>query len=145
MRRSSPAVETLSAIARLMAERTTPSWTTVPHFFAVREIEADALVKAREKLAPAVSHTDILIALVARTLVRHPRLNASWSAEGIRPNAAVNLAIRHRRQRRCDRAGDSRCALHHPQRYLGAAARPDRACPSREPASRRPGRWHLHD
>jgi pyruvate dehydrogenase E2 component (dihydrolipoamide acetyltransferase) len=93
MRRSSPAVETLSAIARLMAERTTLSWTTVPHFFAVREIEADARVKAREKLAPAVSHTDILIALVARTLVRHPRLNASWSAEGIRPNAAVNLAI----------------------------------------------------
>ena len=93
MRRSSPAVETLSAIARLMAERTTLSWTTVPHFFAVREIEADALVKAREKLAPTVSHTDILIALVARTLVRHPRLNASWSAEGIRPNAAVNLAI----------------------------------------------------
>lgn len=88
-----PAMETLSAIARLMAERTTQSWTTVPHFFAVREIEADALVKARAKLAPGVTHTDILIALVARTLVRHPRLNASWTGEGIRPNAAVNLAI----------------------------------------------------
>ena len=88
-----PAVETLSAIARLMAERTTLSWTTVPHFFAVREIDADALVKLREHLAPTVSHTDILIALVARTLLRHPRLNASWGAEGIRPNAAVNLAI----------------------------------------------------
>jgi pyruvate dehydrogenase E2 component (dihydrolipoamide acetyltransferase) len=50
-------------------------------------------VKLREHLAPTVSHTDILIALVARTLLRHPRLNASWSAEGIRPNAAVNLAI----------------------------------------------------
>jgi pyruvate dehydrogenase E2 component (dihydrolipoamide acetyltransferase) len=87
------AVETLSAIARLMAERTTLSWTTVPHFFAVREIAADALVKLRELLAPTVSHTDILIALVARTLLRHPRLNASWSAEGIRRNAAVNLAI----------------------------------------------------
>jgi pyruvate dehydrogenase E2 component (dihydrolipoamide acetyltransferase) len=88
-----PAVETLSAIGRLMAERTTQSWTSVPHFFVVREIEAGALVREREAHAPAVTHTDILIALVARVLPRHPRLNASWTAEGIRRNEAVNIAV----------------------------------------------------
>ncbi len=39
----------LSTIARLMAERTTQSWTQVPHFFLVREIDATALMHAREK------------------------------------------------------------------------------------------------
>jgi pyruvate dehydrogenase E2 component (dihydrolipoamide acetyltransferase) len=34
---------TLSTIARLMAERTTQSWTTTPHFFLVREVDARAL------------------------------------------------------------------------------------------------------
>src|SRR4029453_5260927 len=30
--------DTLSSIGRLMAERTTQSWTTVPHFFVTREV-----------------------------------------------------------------------------------------------------------
>src|SRR5437773_193791 len=32
-----------SSISRLMAERTTQSWTTVPHFFVVRDVDAGAL------------------------------------------------------------------------------------------------------
>ena len=53
---SSPAAsagseEKLSSIARLMAERTTQSWTTVPHFFATREFDATALVHTRGQLS----------------------------------------------------------------------------------------------
>lgn len=94
-------VEALGAVGRLMAERTTQSWTHVPHFFVTREVDAGALVEAREKMAPAIektrgvrpTHTDFLVALVARVLTRHPRLNASWTAEGIRQNREVNLAV----------------------------------------------------
>jgi pyruvate dehydrogenase E2 component (dihydrolipoamide acetyltransferase) len=43
-----------SPITRLMAERTTQSWTTVPHFFVVREVEAGALNEARQKLGPEI-------------------------------------------------------------------------------------------
>src|SRR5215468_4700317 len=39
----------LSAVARLMAERTTQSWTQVPHFFLVRDLEATALIQFREQ------------------------------------------------------------------------------------------------
>src|SRR5437867_823808 len=42
--------ESLSSIGRLMAERTTQSWTTVPHFFVTREVDGGALVALREKL-----------------------------------------------------------------------------------------------
>lgn len=96
-----PKLETLTSIGRLMAERTTQSWTTVPHFFLVREVDATGLNAAREKLASSaaasssakITHTDLLIALVARVLLKHPRMNASYTPAGIQLHAHVNIAI----------------------------------------------------
>jgi pyruvate dehydrogenase E2 component (dihydrolipoamide acetyltransferase) len=98
-----PAVqhESLSSIGRLMAERTVQSWTTVPHFFLQREVDATALNSLRAALGPEfeqssgvkLTHTDILVALVARGLARHPRVNASWIENGIRLNSEVNVSI----------------------------------------------------
>jgi pyruvate dehydrogenase E2 component (dihydrolipoamide acetyltransferase) len=83
----------LSSIARLMAERTTQSWTTAPHFFLVREIDASGLIAAREKHGKHVTHTDLLVALIARTLVKHPKMNASWTGSAIQFNPNVNVSI----------------------------------------------------
>ena len=88
-------------VGRLMAQRTTQSWTTVPHFFVVREIDAGALLEIREKLAAGIesasgvrpTHTDFLVALAARVLAKHPRLNASWVGEGLRLNNEISIAI----------------------------------------------------
>ncbi|HEU5255231.1 MAG TPA: dihydrolipoamide acetyltransferase family protein [Vicinamibacterales bacterium] len=88
-------------IGRLMAERTTQSWTTVPHFFVTRDVDASALNEARERLLPAiershrvkVTHTDLLVAIVARTLGKHPRLNASWTPDGIVQHDQMNIAL----------------------------------------------------
>jgi pyruvate dehydrogenase E2 component (dihydrolipoamide acetyltransferase) len=91
---TAPVAESLSAIARLMAERTTQSWTTVPHFFLARDVDAGALIEAREKLGKdKFTHTDFLIALVARTLLDHPKMNASWTGSAIRLNPAVNISL----------------------------------------------------
>jgi pyruvate dehydrogenase E2 component (dihydrolipoamide acetyltransferase) len=91
----------LSTIARLMAERTTQSWTTVPHFFVVREADAGALLEIQKKLkqeslssqtvAPTIS--DCLVALVAHTLERHPALNSSWTGDNIRLNPEINVSL----------------------------------------------------
>jgi pyruvate dehydrogenase E2 component (dihydrolipoamide acetyltransferase) len=94
-------IEVPTSLGRIMAERTTQSWTTVPHFFVSREIDAGALKEYRERIVGEiershevrVSHTDLLVALVARVLLKHPRLNASWSAEGIRLHEHVNMGI----------------------------------------------------
>jgi pyruvate dehydrogenase E2 component (dihydrolipoamide acetyltransferase) len=91
----------VSTIGRLMAERTTQSWTTVPHFFVTRVIDAGALSAAREQMLPDVershhvklTHTDLLAGIVARTLGKHPRLNASWTADGIVGHDDVNIAL----------------------------------------------------
>jgi pyruvate dehydrogenase E2 component (dihydrolipoamide acetyltransferase) len=94
-------LETLTTVGRLMAERTTQSWTTVPHFFLTREVEATALHQARERLAASaatssgvkITHTDLLTAIVARVLPQHPRMNSSWTPDGIQLHPAVNIAI----------------------------------------------------
>jgi len=94
-------LEPLSSTARIMAERTTESWTTVPHFFVVREVDAGALLAARDRLGPTIeqargvklTYTDFLVAVVARTLLKHPRVNGKWTKDGILLNAEVNIGV----------------------------------------------------
>jgi pyruvate dehydrogenase E2 component (dihydrolipoamide acetyltransferase) len=93
--------EALTPVARLMAERTTQSWTSVPHFFVTREVDAGALNEARQRLAAPtektngvrVTHTDLLVLLVARVLTKHSRLNASWRGDGIGDNHEINIGL----------------------------------------------------
>jgi pyruvate dehydrogenase E2 component (dihydrolipoamide acetyltransferase) len=98
---ASPAAQTLSSIGRLMAERTTQSWTTVPHFFLTREVDATGLNKKRAEQLRSIdeshkvrlSHTDLLISAVAGALEKHPRLNGSWSGQAIRFNQEINIGV----------------------------------------------------
>jgi pyruvate dehydrogenase E2 component (dihydrolipoamide acetyltransferase) len=95
------ASEPLSTIARLMAERTTQSWTTVPHFFVSRDIDATALIafqkSGRIQIAQTagdkLSITDVLVGLIARMLEKHPRINSSWLDGTIKPNKDVNVSV----------------------------------------------------
>ncbi|HJS99307.1 MAG TPA: dihydrolipoamide acetyltransferase family protein [Terriglobales bacterium] len=96
-----PASEALSPVARLMAERTTQSWTTAPHFYLIRDVDATALVGVRARLAQVVekecgaklSHTDMLVALVSRVLTKHPRLNGTWTGSSVQTNREVNMGV----------------------------------------------------
>jgi pyruvate dehydrogenase E2 component (dihydrolipoamide acetyltransferase) len=91
----------MSSIARLMAERTTESWTTVPHFFLARDVDAEHLIAARAQRGAEFerehgvryTHTDSLVKLVAITLAKHPKINASWIDNEIRLNEQVNVSI----------------------------------------------------
>lgn len=89
------------SIWRLMAERVTTSWTTVPQFFVTRDVDAGELVDLRERLmadragesAGSVTYTDVLVLLVARALRSHPELNASWVNGAVRRHDAVNIGV----------------------------------------------------
>ncbi|HZQ95599.1 MAG TPA: dihydrolipoamide acetyltransferase family protein [Candidatus Sulfotelmatobacter sp.] len=93
--------EVPTSVGRIMAERTTQSWTTVPHFFVSRDVDATGLNEYRQRAGGEIergrgiriTHTDLLAAVVARVLLKHPRLNASWSEGGIRLHGHVNLGI----------------------------------------------------
>jgi pyruvate dehydrogenase E2 component (dihydrolipoamide acetyltransferase) len=91
----------VSSIGRIMAERTTQSWQTVPHFFLMRDVDATQLNDARERRIPIVershgvkvTHTDLIVAAVARSLRQFPRMNGSWSGTSVQLNAEVNVAL----------------------------------------------------
>ena len=95
--------DAVTSIGRIMAERTAQSWTTVPHFFVSREIDVSALKTARDAMVPKIeelhgvkmTHTDLIVAAVARALRKHPRMNASWENGRItlHPDVNVGLAI----------------------------------------------------
>jgi pyruvate dehydrogenase E2 component (dihydrolipoamide acetyltransferase) len=97
---SGPA-DAISTIGRIMAERTTQSWTTVPHFFVARDVDASALNASRAMLIPfiekshgvKVTHTDLLVSAIGRTLTKYPRINGSWVDGRIILNQEVNVAL----------------------------------------------------
>jgi pyruvate dehydrogenase E2 component (dihydrolipoamide acetyltransferase) len=94
-------VDAVSSIGRIMAERTTQSWTSVPHFFVARDVDATALNAMREGLISVIekshgvkiTHTDLMVSAVARALKQFPRMNGSWVNNDVSLNADVNVAL----------------------------------------------------
>jgi pyruvate dehydrogenase E2 component (dihydrolipoamide acetyltransferase) len=99
--RTSTTVESLSTIWRVMAERMSASWTTVPHFYLVREVDASNLIEWRKRITSSVekrtgikpTFTDLLVKVVGAALRDHPRVNAGWTEDGIQFNEEINVGI----------------------------------------------------
>lgn len=91
----------LPTVWRVMAERMTQSWTTVPHFYLLRDVDASGLVELRKRILPVIekrggvkpTYTDLLIKMIAVVLRDHPRVNASWVDGSIRLNDVVNVGL----------------------------------------------------
>jgi pyruvate dehydrogenase E2 component (dihydrolipoamide acetyltransferase) len=87
----------ISSTWRLMAERTSQSWTSIPHFFLLREVNAAALMswraRAVRQLSTEVTYTDLLVKIVAEALRQHPRLNASWDQSAITAHDEINIGL----------------------------------------------------
>jgi pyruvate dehydrogenase E2 component (dihydrolipoamide acetyltransferase) len=93
--------EALSQVARLMAERTAQSWTSVPHFFLVSDVDASGLLGTQKRLSAEAEKsgaakptvTDVLVSVIAKTLAKHPKMNSSWTGSGTRVNPDVNISV----------------------------------------------------
>jgi pyruvate dehydrogenase E2 component (dihydrolipoamide acetyltransferase) len=87
----------VSRIWRIMVERISQSWTTIPHFYLIREVNASRLIAWREKVknssAEKITYTDLLVRLTAVALQKYPRLNASWQSEKIILNPEINIGL----------------------------------------------------
>jgi pyruvate dehydrogenase E2 component (dihydrolipoyllysine-residue acetyltransferase) len=94
-------LETPSTVWRVMAERVTTSWTTVPHFYLIREVNASKLIEWRTSITSKLekqsgvkpTYTDLLIKLIGFTLRDHPRVNASWMGGNIQFNKDINVGL----------------------------------------------------
>lgn len=82
---------------RIMAQRLQQSWTTVPHFYLERDVNATALGQWRKALQARsrakITYTDLMVKAVAAVLRKHSRLNASWHDEQIIANREINVGL----------------------------------------------------
>jgi len=87
----------LSTVWRVMADRMTQSWTSVPHFYLTREVDASRMATWRELAQKQAEHkityTDLLVKAVAAALEEHPRLNAAWINNTIQTNTEINVGL----------------------------------------------------
>src|SRR5215470_6445114 len=87
----------VSNVWRIMAERMTSSWTTVPHFFLVREVNvsrlASWLAQARKQVGAQISYTDLLMRVVAAAIGQHPRVNVSWKDGTLVQHPEINIGL----------------------------------------------------
>ena len=87
----------MSRMWKVMAERLTQSWTTVPHFFLARDVDAKRFKKwhsnAQERSQSKLTFTDLLVKLVAQSLRTHARVNAAWVDGRIVANEEVNIGL----------------------------------------------------
>jgi pyruvate dehydrogenase E2 component (dihydrolipoamide acetyltransferase) len=92
--------EPLSRMRRLIAERTTLTKQTVPHFYVSMDIDMAEAMALREKLnaampeeAPKLSVNDFVTKACALALARYPQMNALYQNERIYPSQEVHIGI----------------------------------------------------
>jgi len=96
--KSSAAIELpTSRMWRVMADRLTQAWTTIPHFYLMREANASQLsvwrLKAQKNSKEKITFTDLLVKVTAVALKQNPRLNSSWINNSIVLNQEINIGI----------------------------------------------------
>jgi pyruvate dehydrogenase E2 component (dihydrolipoamide acetyltransferase) len=87
-------------IRRTIARRMVESQQAAAEVTLTRDVDATELVELRRQILeelsegdPRPTFTDILVAIVARELRRHPRANATWDGQRIGLYTAVHVAV----------------------------------------------------
>jgi len=99
------AVEALTGVRRIVAERMARNFTTTPHFYLTAEVDASALTRMRDGLLPRIEAstgirltiTDILVKVCAHALREHPEINVAYAeasgGPGLVRQAEVNVGV----------------------------------------------------
>lgn len=87
----------VSRIWQVMAQRLSHAWTTIPHFYLLREVNASRLIAwledTRGRHTEKITYTDLLVKVIATALRQHPRLNAAWQHDTIMLNHEINIGL----------------------------------------------------
>jgi pyruvate dehydrogenase E2 component (dihydrolipoamide acetyltransferase) len=91
----------ISVMRRAIAEKTSVSFATVPHFYLRVEADVTSLLELREELVPQVQReagvkltlTDFLLRAMARTVKEFPFANQVWRDNSILTLPTVDLGV----------------------------------------------------
>ena len=86
----------LSRMRRVIADRLTHSWTTIPHFTVTMAVDVTALLALRAELKGAGTNltvTDFVLAATAQTLAEFPDVNSRTDGVSVWPRRRVHLGL----------------------------------------------------
>lgn len=87
----------LSQMRKTIARRLGESKFSAPHFYLTIEVDMDKAVEVRKSLnevAPVkLSFNDMIIKVVAASLLQHPAVNSSWMGDKIRRNREIHIGV----------------------------------------------------
>jgi pyruvate dehydrogenase E2 component (dihydrolipoamide acetyltransferase) len=91
----------LSGKRKVIAQRLAESKFSAPHYYLRIDVDAEALIQARERLnarlagdpAGKVSPNAFLIKFAAEALKRHPEVNSSWQGDAILRYGSLDIGL----------------------------------------------------
>jgi len=86
----------LTRMRRVIADRLTASWTSIPHFSVTVAVDVTALLALRAELRAGGTNlgvTDFVLAATARALTEFPELNARTDGVSVWPRRRVHLGL----------------------------------------------------
>jgi pyruvate dehydrogenase E2 component (dihydrolipoamide acetyltransferase) len=86
----------LSRMRRVIADRLTSSWTSIPHFTVTVAVDVTALLALRAELRAAGTNltvTDFVLAATAQTLAEFPDVNSRTDGVSVWPRRRVHLGL----------------------------------------------------
>jgi len=90
-------VQPLSSMRKVIARRLSESMFTAPHYYLTVAINMDELLATRARLNEGrekkASMNAFLMAIAARALLHHPKVNSTWNGDSIIRHSAVDIGL----------------------------------------------------
>jgi pyruvate dehydrogenase E2 component (dihydrolipoamide acetyltransferase) len=87
----------VSRMRQVIARRLSESMYTAPHYYLTVAVGMDELLGARTRLNASrekkISVNAFLMAISARALARHPRVNSSWNGETLLQHSTADIGL----------------------------------------------------
>ena len=91
-------IEPLTGTRETVARRMAQSFRTAPHFYLSLEADMKKLLELRESMDGGSAKrkptfTDMIVKIVAQALKEFPRVNSSWTEEGIEIKEEIHIGV----------------------------------------------------
>ena len=86
----------LTQIQKISSERMTSNFMSVPHFYLTIQADVTEIIEAMNNARAndiKATFTDVLVWMLSRVIIRHPKINASYVNEKIRVFKSINIGI----------------------------------------------------
>ncbi len=87
----------VSRMRQVIARRLSESMYTAPHYYLTVAVGMDELLAARARMNEGrqkkISVNAFLVALAARALARHPRVNSSWNGDTFLQHSSADIGL----------------------------------------------------